>query len=174
MGLATARNQRLAVILFVWMQFWLAIPWLARELPLPGELGHAWVWNKVWAAVIIPSVITVALWAVDQTGSALALGYAVGLIGVLADGVYLYHHIPPPLRGGQVERWMAAALALSAVARITRTSHIDGAAAVGMVAAASLISAFAVPAPWAVGLGATALALTWLPVFREKTGPHLN
>jgi hypothetical protein len=171
--LSPQHNERLALILFVWMQFWLAIPWLAVELPLPGGLGHAWVWDKVWAALVMPAVVTLALLAVEQAGIGRIGGYIVGMLGVLADGVYLYHHVPPPLRWAQVERWVAAALALSAVARITRTSHINGAAAVGIVAAASLVSAFAVQAVWAFLLAGSALALSWLPALRGSAGSRV-
>ena len=156
---------RLPMAAFVWIEAWLALPWLASDLPLPGPLGHVYVWNRVWAVVVLPAVITAVVIVVDSadrrlwyTGAALA--------GAVLEALYLLHQVPHSAMDSVLKRWLASAMALTAMGLSDQSRRDNAPPALQIAASGALVFAFVARSTWADGLSglvlAVALASLWL------------
>ncbi len=156
---------RLPLAAFVWIEAWLALPWLAPYLPLPGPLGRLYVWNRVWALLILPAVITAAAMALDGAKRRLWFAGAV-LAGALLEAWYLLHQVPPSGIDSVLKRWLASAMALTVLALADQTRRDNTPPALQIAASGSLVFAFIARSTWADGLSglvlAAALASLWL------------
>lgn len=155
---------RLPVAAFVWIEAWLALPWLAPYLPLPGPLGHVYVWNRVWALLVLPAVITTAAMSVDGTKRRIWF-LGASLAGALLEALYLLHHVPPSGIDSILKRWLASAMALMVLALADQTRRDNAPPALQIAASGALVFAFIARSTWADGLSglvlAAALASLW-------------
>ncbi len=136
------RDYRVALNVFIWIQAWLTVPWLAHELPLPWPLGMDFVWDKAWAALLLPSLITVLVLIQEVAQMPRSLGHGLLVIGTLFDTLYLIHNLPPPLRTAMLERWLAAIFSLGAVTWASDVGSDNSSAGLEILAALSLMLTF--------------------------------
>ncbi len=156
---------RLPMAAFVWIEAWLVLPWLASYLPLPGPLGHLYVWHRVWALLVLPAFITAEAIAGDGPPRPLWF-FSVTVTGALLEALYLLHQVPHPDIGSVVKRWLASAMALTAMALSNQPRRDSTPPALQISASGALVFAFAARSTWADGLSglvlAAALASLWL------------
>lgn len=168
--MAHRKDYRLSLAVFLWIQIWVAVPRLAEELALPGPLGQGYVWNRVWAALILPSLFCLITLGADLVRPSARLGHALLVLGIILDGLYLVHHIPPPSRLRILERWTAAAFALAAISRTLDGVPQNAAPGLEIIAALSFILIFAA-GPGAALILSSAILTAALVATRQARRP---
>lgn len=156
------RDYRLSLAVFLWVQAWIAVPRLASELPLVGPLGAYYVWNKVWAALLLPSFFSLIAMGADLRHRSRAFGHIALTLGVLVDALYFLHQLAPPDRIGVAERWIAAACSLAAITGALQSSRQTSAPGLEILAALTLMFAFAAGPHSALIVSGAVLAATLL------------
>lgn len=155
-----SKDFRISLAVFIWIQAWLSVPWLASELPLPGPLGHYYVWNKVWAALLLPGLFSLLALTYDLTSRRLWIAHLTLALGAMLDAFYFFHHLPPPSRFSVTERWVSAACSLGAVTWAIQSAHdIPG---LEILAALTLLLTFAAGPGSALALSGSVLVATML------------
>ncbi|MDA8206924.1 MAG: hypothetical protein M0Z36_12725 [Thermaerobacter sp.] len=158
---------RTPLFALLWIQAWLALPWLATELSLPAPFAQHFVWNKVWAMALLPAIVSLTALAHDlgTRRSGVTVGVLLGGLGY--DTFYLWHHLPPPAAPAVVERWLAAASALAALTVLMKSRGGEALPALEISAGAVLLLAFIARAPLALFCALSLLALSLILVHRR-------
>lgn len=149
----------------LWLQAWLALPWLAAELPLPGPFASHFVWSKVWAVVLVPAAISLIALAFDLSLSRPWVSAVILLGGVCWSTAYLWHNLPPPIMPSVIERWTAAGLTVASLTRLVKAVQSDALPALEIGVGVVLLLTFASQAKVALG---AALSLAGATLFLTR------
>lgn len=159
-------SRRWPLTAFIWVEAWLAIPWLPQYLPLPSPWVGAYVWSKVWGMAMMPAWLTLIALIPDlMPRAAWRLRPATVSLLVLAAGLtwqtlYLLHRVPLHATGSLAARWAAAAMALASLSLSLASPHDNAPPALEILASAALILTFIARPRWADGASLTILAVT--------------
>ncbi len=141
---------RLPLMVFTWVQFWVAVPRLSHELPIPGLLGHHYLWNRIWAALLLPALFSFLSLAATAMHKQRLFPIILSAAGIALNSVYLMHYLPPSYHIILMERWLAAALSLAAAIYASHNLSDKRAPGVEILSAVSLLLAFAAASKWAL------------------------
>ncbi|NMP22548.1 hypothetical protein [Sulfobacillus harzensis] len=156
---------RWALAAGIWVQAWIAEPWLLSYLPLPAPLGHLFMWRKVWGMLLVPAVVTLLalipeVTTEDSSRTAPWFSLSLSIIGMVWQTQYLLHHLPPDRTFAVAERWISAAIALTSLTISLSSPRENAPPALEILASAALVLTFIARPPWAVGLSLSVLGVT--------------
>ncbi len=171
-------STRWTLVAMLWIEAWLALPWMPRYLALPFPWGGAYVWAKVWAAILLPAFWTAGAIAPDLRHHAgerrLLAGAAIAGMGLAWQTLYLLHHVPDHALWPVIARWGAAALALVSLALSLRSPRENAPPALEILASAALILAFIAQPRWADLASLAVLAATLITLLHHRRPPRPN